>query len=192
MRNGNRIQGVIERRGRLNYRVFAENGKSYLVPFRLVNKENQTKISLPTPHFALEKVIPDVLHECQALLANFGIQLPVRYKHNVWSTHFRHNCHIQFGEKCIDYQLSNVYGADNVGANLRRFKISPSASTRVAMLICHEAAHAIAHERYGAHILPHGRQFHEVLQELFVTEFTDIEKRLKIVLECARLTPVQS
>ena len=129
--------------------------------------------------YDLDEVVPFVIEESKRLLYQTGIQLHVRYKRGVWSTHFRHNRHIQFGEKCLRYQLLLHKTSDNVAANLRKFKIRSTPQSRIVMLICHEVAHAIAHQRYGINILPHGRQYYRVLAELVENEFQEIRERFQ-------------
>lgn len=179
-RGGRKIKGRLERRGKVNYRIAAEDGAVYRVPMVLLNKETSTTLQPPPQMaFALEQIIPFVVEESKRLLYQAGIQLHVRYKKGVWSTHFRHNRHIQFGEKCLRYQVLLHKTSDNVAANLRKFKIRSDPESRVAMLICHEVAHAIAHQRYGMNILPHGRQYYLVLSELIDSEFQEIRERCR-------------
>jgi hypothetical protein len=179
-KNGQKIKGVIERRGKVNYRITAEDGKIYRVPAVLVFLEKEYVAPRKVPlSYEIEEIVPLVLEESNRLLYQFGIQLHVRYKKGVWATHFRQNRHIQFGEKCLRYQALKHKTTDNVAANLRRFKIPGKPESRLAMLICHEVAHAIAHQRYGLQISPHGRQYYNVLGELVESEFQEIYERFR-------------
>ncbi|RME01122.1 MAG: hypothetical protein D6814_02165, partial [Calditrichaeota bacterium] len=90
---------------------------------------------------------------------------------------------IQYGERCLAYQLTPLKARDNVGANLRRFHLPIDIPARLAMLVCHEVSHAIAHQRYGPHIPAHGRQFFTVLGELIESEFSEIRDRFCSVLK---------
>ncbi len=181
---GGRIQrGIITNIGRVNYRIHCGSGEIYRVPFAMVRRA-RGKVSVPERRAVaeVETILPVVLNESNRLLRDNGIELPVRYKARVWSTHFRSGSHVQYGEKCLTYQLTPGPARDNVGSNLRRFRISTTAPARLAMLVCHEIAHAIAHHRYGPHIAHHGRQFYAVLQELVETEFNEICKRFSEAL----------
>ncbi|MFQ5630417.1 MAG: SprT-like domain-containing protein [bacterium] len=179
-KKGEKITGIIERRGKVNYRITAEDGKIYRVPIVIVKKENQhISPKLARLPYKVEEFVPLVLEESKRLLYQAGIELHVRYKKDVWATHFRQNRHIQFGEKCLRYQALEHKTSDNVAANLRKFKIKSNPESRIAMLVCHEVAHAIAFQRYGLNILPHGRQYYCVLNELVESEFRDIRNRFQ-------------
>ncbi|MCA9742680.1 MAG: hypothetical protein H6695_06735 [Deferribacteres bacterium] len=190
-RGGKKIRGRLERRGKVNFRIAAEDGAIYRVPMLLLNKETPAlPLVAPQMAFPLENIIPFVIDESKRLLYQVGIELHVRYKKGVWSTHFRHNRHIQFGEKCLRYQIMLHKTSDNVAANLRKFRIPSEPESRIAMLICHEVAHAIAHQRYGLNILPHGRQYYRVLSELVESEFQDIHERCQHhVANAAEMVP---
>ena len=178
--NGEKITGIIERRGKVNYRITTENGTIYRVPIVLIDKEENYIAPKPARlPFEVEDIVPLILEESKRLLYQAGIELHVRYKKGVWATHFRQNRHIQFGEKCLRYQALKHKTSDNVAANLRKFKIHSDPQSRIAMLICHEVAHAIAFQRYGLNILPHGRQYFCVLTELVESEFRDIRSRFR-------------
>ncbi len=185
--NGKELQGIIEKKGKNNLKILAENGVHYRVPFSLVQKKWEGKSAVHLQPIAkVEQILPVILSESQRLLENSGLALSVRYKRRVWSTHFRANKHIQYGERCLMYQLTPVKATDNVGANLRRFGIHPDVPSRLAMLVCHEVSHAIAHHRYGPYIAPHGRQFFAVLAELVETEFPQIRRRIITALNGSR------
>ena len=181
--DGKQIRGIIEGKGRKNLKVLGENGTIYRVPRAFVKKETTTPVKARLrPITRVEKVLPLVLSESERLLGDSGLSLPVRYKRQVWSTHFRPNRHIQYGERCLAYQLTPVRATDNVGANLRRFKLPADIPGRLAMLVCHEVSHAIAHKRYGPNIAPHGRQFFVVLAELVDSEFAEIREKFRQLL----------
>lgn len=183
MRDGKEQRGVIMSIGRVNYRIHCESGEIYRVPFAMVRlARGPIRVPKLEAITGVETVLPLVLHESARLLRENGIELPVRYKARVWSTHFRSDSHVQYGERCLLYQLTPGPARDNVGSNLRRFRITTTAPARLAMLICHEIAHAVAHHRYGPHIAHHGRQFYSVLQELVETEFPEIRNRFTELL----------
>ena len=123
--------------------------------------------------------MPLVLDESKRLLQESGIELPVRYKPAVWATHFRAGRHIQYGERCLQYQLTPQRATDNVASNLRRFRLDNDHAARLSMLVIHEVAHAIAFQRYGPTISPHGRQFYVVLSELVESEFEDLYEKFR-------------
>lgn len=177
LNNGEKIHGIIQRRGRKNFKILAENGTIYRVPFHLAQQEQQTPaVFAAVANIDVHRLAPFVLGESRRLLHASGIELPVRFKKNVWATHFRADRHIQFGEKCLAYQLMPGSARDNIGANLRKFHLPPDSASRLAMLVIHEVAHAIAHHRYGPQILPHGRQFYNVLAELVDSEFHELHR----------------
>ena len=179
LKDGKVVFGVIERRGRKNFRVLGENGIIYRVPIQMVKRERERiPKSQIKPVVMVEEILPLVLSESRRLIENSGLTLSIRFKKHVWSTHFRANRHIQYGERCLAYQLTPLKAMDNVGANLRRFRLPGDIPARLAMLICHEVAHAIAHQRYGAQITPHGRQFFTVLEELVDSEFPEIREKI--------------
>ncbi len=181
--NGRQLHGIIEGESKKNLKVLAENGTIYRVPRAYAKKESTAPIKAKLrPVARVERVLPLVLSESERLLNDSGLRLPVRYKRRVWSTHFRPNRHIQYGERCLAYQLTPVRATDNVGANLRRFKLPADIPGRLAMLVCHEVSHAIAHKRYGPNIPPHGRQFFVVLSELVDSEFADIRQKFQKLL----------
>ncbi len=189
LQDGRRLHGVIEIKGRRNLRILAENGAIYSVPGKCVRKEDSTPVRAKLrPVTGIDRVVPLVLSESRRLLTDCGIELMVRYKPKVWSTHFRPNRHIQYGERCLAYQLTPIRPTDNVGANLRRFRIPADIPARLAMLVCHEVAHALAHRRYGAGISPHGRQFYMALNELVESEFSEIREKFLRILDSAKVT----
>lgn len=189
LRDGTRVRGVVERRGKINYRITAEDGTLYRVPSQLLQKERErVDVETRPAPVSIEQLVPVVLQESERLLYASGVVLPVRYKHGVWATHFRPDRHIQYGEKCLRYQMVSVKTSDNVSANLRRYRIREDVSARIAMLICHEVAHAIAHHRYGRHIAPHGRQFYAVLSELVETEFADVHDNIQQHIAAHRMS----
>ncbi|RMD94586.1 MAG: hypothetical protein D6814_14330 [Calditrichaeota bacterium] len=178
--NGKKIRGVIERRGQKNFRIADEEGRVYRVPIQLIRREKEALItSAKRPVQPVEQVLPLVLTESRRLLQESGIELPVRYKPSVWATHFRAGRHIQYGERCIAYQLTPQKATDNVASNLRRFKLAKDHAARLAMLVIHEVSHAIAFQRYGPTISPHGRQFYVVLSELVESEFEEMHQKFK-------------
>lgn len=177
-RGGKRVHGIIQRRGRKNFHVLGENGTLYAVPFHLARRENGAtpRVKATQPILPVQNVVPLIVAECRRLLRTSGIEIHVRYKRHVWATHFRAERHLQFGERCIAYQLTPAKPIDNVGANLRRYGLKMDSPSRLAMLILHEVSHAIAHHRYGPRIRPHGRQFYTVLSELVESEFDDLRR----------------
>lgn len=180
LRNGKKIRGVIERRGRKNFRIADEEGRIYRVPIHLIRREQEALATTQRqPIRPVEQVLPLVINESKRLLQESGIELPVRYKPAVWATHFRAGRHIQYGERCLHYQLTPQKATDNVASNLRRFRLARDHAARLSMLVIHEVAHAIAFRRYGPTISPHGRQFYAVLSELVESEFEDIHDKFK-------------
>lgn len=181
LKNGQKMIGVVERRGRVNYRIAVEDGRVYRVPMALVAPEkSNTTQKIPRQTCNIETIVPAILDETKRILLQSGIQLHVRYKRGVWATHFRHEQHIQYGEKCLRYQIVASKTSDNVAANLRRFRLKSNPPNRLAMLICHEVAHAVAHQRYGLGITPHGRQYYTVLTEIVESEFAELRNRLAV------------
>lgn len=184
LKDGSKIRGIIERRGKRNFRILSEDGLIYRVPHLLVRKEKAPQPAPAAPLPAVfERMIALLIGESRRLLQDSGIQLHVKFKRDVWATHFRPDRHIQYGEKCLQFQLRPHGRGDNVGANLRRFRLKNDTPGRLAMLVCHEVAHAIAHSRYGPRITPHGRQYYAVLAELISADFAEVRERFRTLVE---------
>ena len=101
------------------------------------------------------------------ILHDHRITLPVRFRADVWATYFKLNSHLQFGGRCIRYQYLKGKGYDAVSSNIKRFGLDFSLPTKLAVLVCHECAHAVVAQKYGRGKPAHGREFYRELTYLF-------------------------
>ncbi len=185
LRGGEKLRGVIENRGRVNFRVKVEDGRTFRVPRGLVFGENARPKRFESSRKSdavLKQVIEHVIEITESLLAKHKITLPVIYKPNVWATHFRPKKHIQYGELCLRKQIAESRTNDSVSSNLKRFGLLSHASSRLAMLICHETAHAVTFLKYGNRVKAHGGEYYHTLGNLVAEEYDGILKRMTKIL----------
>lgn len=161
------LVGEIEGIGRKNYRVLLQDGRFYMVPFRLAlhwDGPFDPAIRIPQNQIAITGAL--LVKLGIRLLQQQGILIPVRFRANVWATYFKYQSHLQFGGRCIRYQFLNGRGFDSVSANIKRFRLDYATPTKLAVLVCHECAHAVVAEKYGRGIKAHGEKFYRELESL--------------------------
>ncbi|KAA3615980.1 MAG: hypothetical protein DWQ05_09450 [Calditrichaeota bacterium] len=174
--------GVIENTGRKNYRVMLNDGRFYRVPIRSAQKWSAPFINpISASAEQVEFFGKYLVQLSKIILKQLDIDVAVKYRSGVWATYYKKGSHIQFGSQCVRYQFLNGRGSDAVSANINRFKLKFSLSSKLAVLVCHEVAHAVTDSRYKPPVRAHGKEFYHELKSLLDRYFVPITDKLAVL-----------